>query len=136
MFLFELETYTSRLRLIGLLALVVGVGAWALDLTGAVYECPYCRTQRTVIALLGIILMLPNPRHWILRFIGSVFAFLGAFVAAFQNFNGWKKVSAGTFTFNEKIYVDPFILSGCALFIIIGLTWLLMLPAPNKAEDA
>ena len=136
MFLFNLETYTSRLRLIGLLAFVVGGVAWALDLTGTVYECPYCRAQRTAIALLGIILMLPNPRHWILRFIGSVIAFLGAFVAAFQNFNGWKKISAGTFTFNEKIYVDSFLLSGCALFIIIGLTWLLMLPPPEPADDA
>ncbi len=133
--LVELETYTSRLRLIGFIALIISIVAWASDITGFVYECPYCRTQRTVIGILGILLMLPNPHHWIIRFIGSVFAFLGAVVAANQNFMGLKRISAGTFEFHDRIYIDPFLLSGCALFIIIGLTWLLVI-TPNSEKPS
>ncbi|MEX0300194.1 MAG: hypothetical protein AB3N28_14065 [Kordiimonas sp.] len=136
MFLFDLETYTGRLRLIGAIALIISIIAWITDLTGMVYECPYCRTQRTVIGLLGIILMLPNPRHWIPRYIGSVFGFLGAYVAANQHFRGWARVSAGEFQFNERIYIDPTILSGCALFIIIGLVWLLLLSKEPVVKEA
>ncbi len=135
MFLFDLETYTGRMRLIGIIALIISVVAWVTDLTGVVYECPYCRTQRTVIGLLGIILMLPNPRHWIPRYIGSVLGFLGSNVAAVQHFRGWARVSAGEFKFNEKIYIDSFILSGFALFIIIGLVWLLLLSKEPVAEE-
>lgn len=135
MFLFELDTYTSRLRLIGAIALLISILAWASDLTGMVYECPYCRSQRTVIGLLGIILMLPNPRYWITRYIGSVLAFFGASVAATQHFRGWARVSAGEFKFNEKIYIDSTILSGFALFIIIGLLWLLVLPKASEGDQ-
>lgn len=135
MFLFEIETYTGRLRAIGVAALLISVLAWVTDLTGLVYECPYCRTQRTVIGLLGIILLLPNPRHWIARYIGSVLGFLGANVAAVQHFRGWARVSAGEFEFNDKIYIDSFILSGGALFIIIGLVCLLMLPKPAQSNE-
>lgn len=135
MILFELETYTSRLRLIGTIALLISIATWTLDLTGLVYECPFCRTQRTVIGLLGVILMLPNPHFWVARYVGSVFAFLGAHVAAAQNFAGWRRISAGEFEFNDPVYTDSFLLSGCALFIIAGLTWLLLF-APDKPEDS
>ncbi|WP_286831045.1 MULTISPECIES: disulfide bond formation protein B [Kordiimonas] len=127
----KIEKYTNNIRLIGLMALLVGVAAWVLDLTGLVYECPYCRTQRTVIALLGIILMLPNPRHWLLRYIATSVAFLGAHVAAAQHFAGWRKISGGTFSFSDQIYIDPFLLSGCALFMIVGLASLLFVSQPS-----
>lgn len=129
--LFELNTYTDRVRLIGVIAIIISIVAWASDLTGFVYECPYCRTQRTVIGILGIFLLFPNPGHWIVRFFATVIGFLGAHVAAAQNFLGWKKISAGTFSFNERIYIDSFILSGCALFIIVALVGLHYLVKPS-----
>ncbi len=132
--IFDLGFYTNNIKYIGVLSLFISVVAWAVDLTGMVYECPYCRTQRTVIGLLGIIMLMPNPTHWILKYLASVLAFFGAFVAASQNFMGWKKISGGTFTFNEQIYIDPFILSGCALFFIIGQAWLLLLAPEPKGE--
>ncbi|MCK0069755.1 disulfide bond formation protein B [Kordiimonas laminariae] len=133
--LFDLETYSSRLRLIGFIAIAISIVAWWSDLSGAVYVCPYCRTQRTVIGLLGVLLIMPNPRHWILRYIGAVVGFLGAVVASMQHFNGWKKISAGTFEFNERIYIDSFLLSGCALFIITALVCLLYSKEPVKTEE-
>ena len=99
-----------------------------MEFAGAVYICPYCRVQRTVIALLGLIMVLPSPiaRHWILQYLASVIGFLGAVVAANQNFMGWAKMSKGEFAFNEQLYIDPFLLSSGALFIIIGQLWLIL----------
>lgn len=136
MFLLDLNTYSRRLRLIGFIAIIISIGAWYTDIVGVVYACPYCRIQRTVIGLLGIMLVMPNPGHWISRYIGLVVGFLGAHVAAAQNFKGWAKISAGKFEFNERIYIDSFLLSGCALFIIIALVCLLFLAKPDDQNEA
>jgi disulfide bond formation protein DsbB len=119
---------------LGLMAIVIGVGAWAMELAGTVYICPYCRVQRTVILLLGLILLLPTPRHWCWRYIASVLGFFGAVVAVNQNFMGWVKISKGEFSFNEQLYVDPFLLSAGSLFILIGQLWLI-LGAPMLREN-
>ena len=71
-------------------------------------------------------LISPAATHWIAKYIGLVIGFFGATVAANQHFMGWKKISAGTFEFKENLVIDPFLLSGLALFGIIGLTYLLL----------
>ena len=126
--LLDLDFWRRHQRALGLIAIVIGLGAWGMEFAGTVYICPYCRVQRTVIALLGFILLLPMPmaRHWIVRYIASVIGFLGAVVAANQNFMGWAKISNGEFAFNEHLYIDPFLLSSGALFIIIGQLWLIL----------
>jgi disulfide bond formation protein DsbB len=113
---------------LGLIAIMIGLGAWGMEFAGTVYICPYCRVQRTVIALLGLIMLVPVTiaGHWILRYLASVIGFLGAVVAANQNFMGWVKISQGEFAFNEQLYIDPFLLSSGALFIIIGQLWLIL----------
>ena len=103
-----------------------------MELAGAVYICPYCRVQRTVIILLGLIMMLPFSAHWISKYIGSVLGFMGAVVAVNQNFIGWVRISKSQFAFNEQLYMDPFLLSGGALFIIIGQLWLLLTTEPRR----
>jgi disulfide bond formation protein DsbB len=102
-----------------------------MEFAGTVYICPYCRVQRTVILLLGLIMVLPIARHWILQYFASVIGFLGAVVAVNQNFMGWVKISKGEFAFNELLYIDPFLLSSGSLFIIIGQLWLIL-----KRHDA
>jgi disulfide bond formation protein DsbB len=109
-----------------MVAIVIGVGAWAMEFAGTVYICPYCRVQRTVILLLGIVMILPFAHHWIMRYLASVVGFLGAVVAVNQNFMGWVKISKGTFTFADVLYIDPFLLSSGSLFIIIGQLWLIL----------
>ena len=52
-----------------------------MEFTGTVYVCPYCRVQRTVILLLGLIMLLPFSRHWITQYLASVIGFMGAVVA-------------------------------------------------------
>ena len=46
---------------------------------------------------------------------------------------GWMKTSKGAFAFNERLYIDPFILSAGSLFIIIGQLWLILTEAPTYA---
>ena len=120
-------------RSLGLIAIIIGAGAWGMELAGTVYICPYCRVQRTVILLLGVIMVLPFCHHWITRYLASVMGFMGAVVAVNQNFMGWVKISKGEFAFNEQLYVDPFLLSGGALFIIIGQLWLILTESPATA---
>lgn len=123
---FDLGFWFARRRALGLLAIIIGAGAWGMEFAGTVYICPYCRVQRTVILLLGIIMVLPIARHWLAQYIASVIGFLGAVVAVNQNFMGWVKISKGEFAFNEQLYIDPFLLSSGSLFIIIGQLWLLL----------
>ena len=126
MTLTNLEFWQRNRFGLGLIAIVIGLGAWGMELSGTVYICPYCRVQRTVILLLGVIMILPIATHWIAKYLASVIGFLGAVTAANQNFMGWASISKGEFTFNEQLYIDPFLLSGASLFIIIGQLWLLL----------
>ena len=122
-----LDTLHRHLRLIGILAIVISLATWAMDLAGVVYTCPYCRSQRTVIGLLGLLLLMPVAAlaHWFTRWLATVLAVFGAQVASRQHFGGWSKISAGEFAFAQKWWIDPFLLSGIALFLIVGLVLLL-----------
>ena len=125
----ELAFWQRHHRLLGLIAIIIGAGAWAMEFAGTVYICPYCRVQRTVILLLGVIMVLPFSKHWISRYVASVMGFMGAVVAVNQNFMGWVKISKGEFAFNEQLYIDPFLLSAGSLFIIIGQVCLILTPS-------
>jgi disulfide bond formation protein DsbB len=130
----ELAFWQRHQRALGLIAIIIGAGAWGMEFAGTVYICPYCRVQRTVILLLGVIMVLPFSKHWISRYVASVIGFMGAVVAVNQNFMGWVKISKGEFTFNEQLFIDPFLLSAGSLFIIIGQLWLILTKAPAKAS--
>ena len=130
----ELAFWQRHQRALGFIAIIIGAGAWGMEFAGTVYICPYCRVQRTVILLLGVIMVLPFSKHWISRYVASVMGFMGAVVAVNQNFMGWVKISKGEFAFNEQLYIDPFLLSAGSLFIIIGQLWLILTKAPAKAS--
>ena len=130
----ELAFWQRHQPALGLIAIIIGAGAWGMEFAGTVYICPYCRVQRTVILLLGVIMVLPFSKHWISRYIASIMGFMGAVVAVNQNFMGWVKISKGEFAFNEQLYIDPFLLSAGSLFIIIGQLWLILTKAPAKAS--
>jgi hypothetical protein len=132
----EMKFWQRHQRALGVIAIVIGLGAWAMEFAGAVYICPYCRVQRTVIALLGVIMVLPVASHWISKYFASVIGFMGAVVAANQNFMGWAKISKGEFAFSEQLYIDPFLLSGGSLFIIVGLLWLILSKEKTTGQRA
>ena len=132
----DLGFWFARQRTLGVIAIIIGAVAWGMEFAGTVYVCPYCRVQRTVILLLGIIMVVPFARHWTIKYLASVMGFMGAVVAVNQNFMGWAKISKGEFAFNEQLYIDPFLLSGGSLFIIIGQLWLLLgSDSDNKAPE-
>ena len=130
----ELAFWQRHQRALGIIAILIGAGAWGMEFAGTVYICPYCRLQRTVILLLGVIMVLPFFTHWISRYVASVMGFMGAVVAVNQNFMGWVKISKGEFAFNEQLYIDPFLLSTGSLFIIIGQLWLILTRAPSNSS--
>ena len=132
---FELQFWQRNQLALGMLAILIGAGAWGMEFAGTVYICPYCRVQRTVILLLGVMMILPFAHHWVMKYFASVIGFLGAVVAVNQNFMGWVKISKGEFAFNEQLYIDPFLLSSGSLFIIIGQLWLLLMAKRESAAD-
>ena len=132
---FELRFWQRNQFALGVLAILIGAGAWGMEFAGTVYICPYCRVQRTVILLLGIMMILPFAHHWVMKYFASVIGFLGAVVAVNQNFMGWVKISKGELAFNEQLYIDPFLLSSGSLFIIIGQLWLLMMAKRESTAD-
>ena len=132
--LLELAFWQRHQRMLGIIAIIIGAGAWGMEFAGTVYICPYCRVQRTVILLLGVVMVLPFSKHWITRYVASVMGFMGAVVAVNQNFMGWVKISKGEFAFNEQLYIDPFLLSTGSLFIIIGQLWLILTKAPTNGS--
>ena len=132
---FELRFWQRNQIALGVLAILIGAGAWGMEFAGTVYICPYCRVQRTVILLLGIMMILPFAHHWVTKYFASVIGFMGAVVAVNQNFMGWVKISKGEFAFNEQLYIDPFLLSSGSLFIILGQVWLLLMTKRESTAD-
>ena len=117
----------ANLRLLGMFAIFLGVFTWALDLTGWVHECVYCRTQRTAIALLGVLLTLPDPRLWWIRYPGAVMGFFGAQIAVAQLFLIVRAINDGE-PFGK---LNLFMASG-SLFTLCGLVLLLFRPRPGR----
>ena len=132
---FELQFWQRNQFALGVLAILIGAGAWGMEFAGTVYICPYCRVQRTVILLLGVMMILPFAHHWVMKYFASVIGFLGAVVAVNQNFMGWVKISKGEFAFNEQLYIDPFLLSSGSLFIIIGQLSLILMAKSKHSTD-
>jgi hypothetical protein len=118
---------SRNLQLLGFLAIAVCAVTWWIDLAGLVHECVYCRTQRTAIGVVGLFMLLPDPRIWWLRYPALCVAFLGAHVAAAQLFLVIRNLNAG-----EPSNPMNMILAAGALGVLIGQALLLFTPARNK----
>src|SRR5262245_28526678 len=90
-----IENIMRNTKLFGAISLLLCIVTWAFDLLELVYPCAYCRVQRTMIGLIGLIMLLPAPMsaHWIALFIANTLAFFGAVVGVNQNFHIWMKLS-------------------------------------------
>jgi hypothetical protein len=122
---FAADFLETNRKLLAVLAIIVSLATWGVDLAEWVYQCPFCRVQRSAIGLIGIILLLPFYHHWIMRMIGSTVGALGLVVAANQNFNHILKMHKGTFEWGDNWFIHPWLLSGFALFIITALLMIL-----------
>lgn len=131
--LFELDFYLDNIRILGMIAIIVGMGAWVMDWMGWVYVCPFCRAQRTVIAILGIFMLLPHTKHFLIKYITSILGFYGLVVASNQHFRGWASIQSGKRGFiSENWWIDSWILSFFAICIIVAQVWLIFLNRNNK----
>jgi hypothetical protein len=128
-----LDLLVRNIRVLGFIAIAICIATWWMDYAGIVYICPYCRTQRSVIGLLGLLMVMPHPHHWLSRYLGSVFAVLGLVTAVMHFFSSLKEVFVGEFSWDDPWYLDSFLLSGCALFII---TAQILLLYQSRATDS
>ena len=111
----------QNLRILGVLAILVAIVTWYLDLAGLVWECPYCRVQRSAIGIVGVLMLLPNPRAWWVRYGGVTICFLGAHVASAQIFLVFRNVTSG-----QPSNPWNLILATGALFCLVGQAFLLL----------
>ena len=116
---------------VGILAILICAGTWTVDLLDLVYNCPYCRAQRTVIGLLGLLLLAPNLRFWLVRYFSAVFAAFGLVVGGTQHFGGYARMNRGEFEWGDQWFINPWLLSGCAILIITGLVMLIWSEQPH-----
>ena len=112
----------SYMRPLGFIALFIAAFTWGLDLAHFMPPCPFCQVQRTMMGLLGILMILPDYRY-ISPFLTSVFALFGIHVASAQMFNN---VAARTF---DNIF---FVLATCALLVMVGQGLMLMARAYQR----
>ena len=120
-----LDWLRSNLRLLGVIAILVCIVTWAIDLGGWVYACPYCRVQRSAIGLVGILMLMPDPRIWWIRYGAAAVCFLGAHVAAAQIFLVFRNLTSG-----QPSNPVNLILASGALFILVGQALLLFTARP------
>ena len=123
-----LDLLLKNIRWIGAFAVAVSVVTWWTDLSGLVYECVFCRTQRSAIGIVGLILMLPDPGRWWLIWPAAAIAFLGASVAADQIFLIIKKINAA-----QPFGMLNLTMASGALFMLVGMVLLLF--ALKQRED-
>lgn len=124
--MFHYDFYQQNIRILGVIAILVSLGAWAMDWLDVVYACPFCQVQRTVIGLLGVLMLLASS-HFIVKYVATVIGFFGAGVAMMQHFRGWVRIHKGEFSWYEPFYLDAFLLSAAAMFIIIAQLWIICL---------
>ena len=127
---FLLDFLSRNLRLLGVLAIAIAAVTWWMDIAGLVHECVYCRTQRTAIGIAGLLMVLPDPRAWWVRYPAAAVCFLGASVAVDQIFLVIRNLSAG----RES---DPMnlILAAGALLVLVGQALLLFMPQQPPTAD-
>lgn len=100
---------------IGIISILICLGTWAIDWLKYVPECIYCRFERTIIGLLGLIILFQFNKY-LKSYISLVLGFFGAHLCTDQVFLNIQ---------NDKINLTMVILASFALLIIIGQVWLI-----------
>ena len=96
------------LYLFAVITILISLITWSMDIFSLVKPCIDCRVERTIIGLLGLILLLPRISQWI-KLLAYVLGFFGANVASGQMFS----------VLIHYHITGELILASCALIIII-----------------
>ncbi len=118
-----------NLRLLGVLSIGLCAGTWAIDLLGWVHPCVYCRTQRSAIGMVGVMMLLPQPRAWVSRYIAAGICFFGANISSAQIFLVVRNINDG-----EPFGMVNLVMATGALFWLLGQALLLFLPEDRLPE--
>ncbi len=108
-------------RLLGGIAIFISVFTWWIDLSGLVSACIFCRTERTVIGLLGIVMMLPHCRYITLLF-ATALAAMGLQTTSAHILLHLKQLSF-TWLYTGMALSALFLMSG-QLLVIIERAWI------------
>lgn len=120
----------GNLRLLGVLAILVCLVTWGIDLVGWVYKCPYCRVQRSAIGAVGVLMVLPDPRVWWIRYGAVAVCVLGVNVASAQLFLVFRNLTSG-----QPSNPLNLVLATGALFVLVGQALILFTGKPEN-DDA
>lgn len=123
------------LYIAGAMSVLISLLAWTVEWSGMAYVCPYCRVQRSVIGLLGVLLLFARPGRIVVPWLAYTTGGFAFVVAAMQHFNGWKRISAGEFSLNAQWYIDPWLLSGCAMLILMAQLMLVQAACQRPASS-
>lgn len=114
-------TLKRLLAYAGAASILIGAGAWILDLTGAAHVCPYCRIQRSAIAIVGILMLLPVVGHWVVNLGAQSLIGFGFVVGAQMHFLIWQEIMKGDYSIvATAIWDNGFFLSAGALLIFMA----------------
>lgn len=83
------------IKLTAIASIAISMIAWTMDLTGLIYECPYCRVQRTAIGIVGLMMLTPFVKSIVVNWSARSVAGLGFVVAAQMHFLMIKDVLDG-----------------------------------------
>ena len=74
---------TKKLLIFGILSVLVSFISWGMDLFHVVEPCIYCRTERTLIGIVGFLMIIPTYSHLRL-YLAFTLGLYGALVAGDQ----------------------------------------------------
>lgn len=114
---------STVVKAVGILSITASLVTWGTDLLGIVDPCAYCRVSRSIIGILGALMLLSSASHWLLQYLTTTIAALGVVVAGTQHFNAWNEISKGHFDFSAPLYANHylhFLMSAGALMTIVA----------------
>lgn len=106
---------TDHIHLVGIVCILLSVITWGIDLMGWVHHCPYCRTSRTAIGLIGIIMLVFKQAPILFKYLAVVIGVFGLTVADEQLFLVVKEINAG-----EPFGSLNMILSAMAICVLVA----------------
>lgn len=110
------------MRPLGFIAIFISAFTWGLDLANFVPPCPFCQAQRTMMGLLGILMVLPDYRY-LSQFLTVLFGAFGIHVSCAQIFNN---VASYAFT---NMFI---LLASAALCVLVGQILMLLARAYQR----
>lgn len=116
--------FNRNCKKMGFILTLLSLAAWMTEWVGLVNVCPYCQVERTIIGILGIMMML-EIRPFIANSLTVLFGFIGMQVATSQLF----------MHFHENSYSEKTPMVIAALIIMTGQIVTLLYRANNVSSE-